>query len=105
MNNSESHHHNDASETSPIEGLASEYFRLANEIDRKGATASGVEDLRRMKVLDKLVFTPATTARDFAAKIIAHARLLGIEGDTGCMSVIEASVIRDAHALVGAPAA
>jgi hypothetical protein len=105
MNNSESQRHDNASEPSRIEGLASEYFRRAAETDQKGAAASDEKDARRMELLDELALAPATTARNFAAKIIAHARLLGIEGDAGCMSVIEASVIRDARALLGAPAA
>jgi hypothetical protein len=105
MNNSESHHQNYASETSPIESLASEYFRRANEIDERGAAVSEVDEARRVELLKELVLTPAVTARDFAAKIITHARLLGIKDDAECMSVIEASLIRDARALLGAPAA
>jgi len=52
-----------------------------------------------------LAATPATTAREFAAKIDAHAHLLGISEDGGSMSIVEASAIRDAHALLGASVA
>ena len=55
--------------------------------------------------LNELVAAPATTARDFAGKIVAHANLLGIGGDEDAMSVVEASAIRDARTLLGASAA
>ena len=41
--------------------------------------------------LNELVAAPATTARDLAAKIVAHAHLLGIRDDGECMSIVEAS--------------
>jgi hypothetical protein len=101
MNNSESQRHDNASEPSRIEGLASEYFRAATDADQAGAG----NDARRVRLLDELASAPAITARDFATKIIAHARLLGIEDGGDCMSVIEASLIRDARALLSVPAA
>jgi len=92
-----------------IEGLAGECFDAAVESDRAAEISGGDvpqgNDVRRQELLDRLTRTPAVTARDFAAKISAHARLLGIESDADCMTVIEASLIRDAEVLLAAPAA
>jgi hypothetical protein len=101
MNNSESHHHDDANEASQIESLAAEYRRRAATLDSRGRDLSRKDDAWLAEPLDDLVATPATTARDFAAKIVAHAHMLGIRDDGECMSIVEASAIRDARALLG----
>ena len=105
MKNSESHHHDDANEASRIEALAAEYRRRADALDRRGRDLSRKDDAWMAEPLDELVATPAATARDFAAKIVAHAHLLGIGEAGGAMSIVEASAIRDARALLGASAA
>jgi len=74
-------------------------------LDRRDRDLSRNDTAWLAEPLDELVTTPARTARDFAAKIVAHANLLGISGDGDAMSIVEASVIRDAHALLGASAA
>ena len=105
MNNSESHHHDDATETSQIETLAAEYRRRASILDRQDQDLSRNAVAWLAEPLNELVATPATTARDFAAKIVAHAHLLGITEAVGTTSIVEASAIRDARALLGASVA
>ncbi len=105
MNNSESHHHDDANEASPIEALSAEYRRRAAVLDGWQLPISSADDAWLAEPLNGLVAAPATTARDFAAKIVAHANLLGLHDDGECMSIVEASVIRDAHPLLGVSAA
>ena len=105
MTKSDSHHHDDANQASPIEALAAEYRLRATTLDHRGRDLSRKDDAWLAEPLDELVAAPATTARDFAAKIAAHADLLGISGDGDAMSVVEASAIRDARALLGASAA
>ena len=85
--------------------LLREYHRRAAVLDGRGRDLSRKDDAWLAEPLDELVATPATTARDFAAKIVAHANLLGIRGDGECMSIVEASAIRDARALLGSPVA
>ncbi len=105
MTNPESHHHDDANEASRIEALAAEYRRRAAVLDSRGRDLSRKDDAWMAEPLDELVATPAATARDFAAKIVAHANLLDLHDDGECMSIVEASAIRDARALIGAPVA
>ena len=97
--------HETTGEPSPIEALAAEYRLRATTLDHRGRDLSRKDDAWLAEPLDELVATPARTARDFAAKIAAHADLLGINGDGDAMSSVEASAIRDARALLGAPVA
>ena len=85
--------------------LLREYQRRAAVLDGRGRDLSRKDDAWLAEPLDELVTTPARTARDFAAKIAAHAHLLGISGDGDAMSIVEASAIRDARALLGASVA
>ena len=105
MTKSDSHHHDDANQASPIEALAAEYRRRAATLDHRDRDLSRKDDAWLAEPLNELVAAPARTARDFAAKIVAHANLLGIGGDGDAMSVVEASAIRDARTLLGASAA
>jgi hypothetical protein len=82
-----------------------EYQRRAAVLDGRQLPISSADDAWLAEPLNELVATPATTARDFAAKIVAHAHLLGITEAEGTMSIVEASAIRDARALLGASAA
>ncbi len=98
--------HETTVEPSRIETLAAEYREGAGTLDRRDQSLSRNDTALLAEPLNELVAAPATTARDFAAKIVAHAHLLGISGDDReCMSIVEASVIRDARALLGASAA
>ena len=97
--------HETTSEPGRIEILAAEYRRRAATLDHRGRDLSRKDDAWLAEPLDELVATPARTARDFAAKIVAHANLLGISGDGDAMSIVEASAIRDARALLGASVA
>ncbi len=98
--------HETTSEPGRIEILAAEYRRRAATLDRRGRDLSRKDTAWLAEPLDELVATPATTAQDFAAKIVAHAHMLGASGDDGeCMSTVEASAIRDARALLGASVA
>ncbi len=97
--------HETTSEPGRIEILAAEYRRRAATLDRRGRDLSRKEAAWLAEPLNELVAAPATTARDFAAKIVAHAHLLGIRDDGECMSIVEASAIRDARALLDASAA
>ncbi len=81
MNNSESHHHDDANEASPIEAFSAEYRRRADALDRRGRSLSRKDIAWLAEPLDELVATPATTAREFAARIDAvPARAQGAAG-------------------------
>ncbi len=97
--------HETNSKPGQIETLAAEYRRRAATLDRRDRDLSRNGTAWLAEPLDELIATPATTARDFAAKIVAHANLLGIRDDGECMSIVEASAIRDAHALLGASVA
>jgi hypothetical protein len=81
--------------------LFREYQRRAAVLDGRRLPIASADDAWLAEPLNKLIAAPATTARDFAAKILAHARLLGIDSDDDCMSITEASLIRDARALLG----
>ena len=105
MTKSDSHHHDDANQASRIETLAAEYRRRAATLDSRGRGLSRKDDAWMADPLNELVAAPARTARDFAAKIAAHADLLGIRDDGECMSMVEALAIRDARALLGASVA
>ena len=85
--------------------LLREYQRRAAVLDGRGRDLSRKEAAWLAEPLNELVAAPATTARDFAAKIVAHANLLGLDDDGECMSIVEASAIRDARTLLGAPVA
>ena len=85
--------------------LLREYQRRAAVLDGRGRGLSRKDDAWLAEPLNELVAAPARMARDFAAKIAAHADLLGISGDGDAMSSVEASAIRDARALLGAPVA
>ncbi len=85
--------------------LLREYQRRAATLDHRGRDLSRNDDAWLAEPLNELVAAPATTARDFAAKIVAHAHLLGIGGARDAMSIVEASAIRDARALLGASVA
>ena len=74
-------------------------------LDHRDRDLSRKEAAWLAEPLNELVAAPATTARDFAGKIVAHANLLGIGGARDAMSSVEASAIRDAGALLGASAA
>jgi hypothetical protein len=97
--------HETTGEPSRIEALAAEYRRRAATLDHRGRGLSRKDEAWLAEPLNELVAAPATTARDFAAKIVAHANLLGLHDDGECMSIVEASAIRDARALQGASAA
>ncbi len=97
--------HETTGEPSQIETLAAEYRRRAAILDRRDRDLSRKDDAWLAEPLNELVAAPATTARDFAAKLVAHTNLLGISGDGDAMSVVEASAIRDARALLGASVA
>ena len=97
--------HETTGELGQIETLAAEYRRRASILDRQDQDLSRNDTAWLAEPLDELVATPATTARGFAAKIAAHAHLLGISGDDGATSIVEASAIRDARALLGASVA
>ncbi len=97
--------HETTGEPNRIETLAAEYRRRAATLDHRGRDLSRKDDAWLAEPLDEPVATPARTGRDFAAKIVAHAKLLGIRGDGECMSIVEASAIRDARALLGASVA
>ena len=98
--------HETTGKPSRIETLAAEYRRRAATLDHRGRNLSRKDDAWLAEPLNELVAAPATTARDLAAKIVAHAHLLGIGwDDRECMSIVEASAIQDAHALLGAPVA
>ena len=98
--------HETAGEPGQIETLTAEYRRRAAAFDSRNRDLSRKDTAWLAEPLNKLVATPATTARDFAAKIAAHAHLLGISGDGGeCISLVEASAIWDARALLGASVA
>ena len=85
--------------------LLREYQRRTAVLEGRGRDLSRKDTAWLAEPLNELVATPARTARDFAAKIVAHANLLGIGGDGDAMSVVEASAIRDARTLLGAPVA
>ena len=85
MTNSESHLHEDANEASRIETLATEYRRRAATLDSRGQDLSRKDTAWLAEPLNELVATPARTARDFAAKIAAHANLLGLHDDGECI--------------------
>ena len=85
--------------------LLREYQRRVAVLDGQDRDLSRKDTAWLAEPLNELVATPATTARDFAAKIVAHAHLLGIGGARDAMSIVEASAIRDARALLGAPVA
>ncbi len=85
--------------------LLREDQRRAAEQDGRQRPISFADDSWLAGPLDDLVATSAATARDFAAKMVAHAQLRGIRDDGECMSIVEASAIRDAHTLLDAPAA
>ncbi len=87
-----------------VELLREDQRRVAG-LDGRQRPISFADDAWLAGPLDDLVATPAATARDFAAKIVAHAQLLGIGDDGERMSIVEASAIRDAHTLLDAPAA
>ena len=93
------------SASDPCVEFLREYQRRAAVLDGWQLPISSADDAWLAEPLDELVATPARTARDFAAKIAAHADLLGIGGDGDAMSVVEASAIRDARTLLGASAA
>ena len=97
--------HETTGEPGRIATLAAEYRRRAAILDRRHGDLSRKDTAWLAEPLNELVATPATTARDFAAKIVAHAHLLGIGGAGDATSIAEASAIRDAHALLGASAA
>ena len=97
--------HEAIGESDQIETLASKYGRRAAILDHRDWDLSRKDTAWLAEPHNDLVATPATTARDFAAKIVAHAHLLGIRDDGECMSIVEASAIRDAHALLGASVA
>ncbi len=82
-----------------------EYQRRGAELGGRQRRISFADDAWLAEPLNELVATPAATARDFAARIVAHANLLGIRDDGECMSIVEASAIQDAHTLLDAPAA
>ena len=94
--------HETTSKPGQIETLAAEYRRRAATLDHRGRDLSRKDDAWLAEPLNELVAAPATTARDFAAKIVAHAHLLGLHDDGECMSIVEASAIRDARILLGA---
>ncbi len=81
------------------------YRRRAATLDRRGQSLSRKDTAWLAEPLNEPVAAPATTARDFAAKIAAHAHLLGIGGKGDAMSIVEASEIRDARTLHGASVA
>ncbi len=93
------------SASDPCVELLREYQRRAAVLDGRHLPISSADDAWLAEPLNELVAAPATTARDFAAKIVAHAHLLGIGGARDAMSIVEASAIRDARALLGAPVA
>ena len=97
--------HETTGEPSRIETLAAEYRRRAATLDHRGRDLSRKDDAWLAEPLNELVAAPATTARDFAAKLVVHAHLLGIGGARDAMSIVEASAIRDACALLGASSA
>ena len=77
--------------------LLREYQRRNAILDSRGRDLSRNDTTWLAEPLNELVAAPATTARDFAAKIVAHAHLLGISGNGDAMSSVEASAIRDAR--------
>ena len=85
--------------------LLREYQQRAAVLDGRGRDLSRKDTAWLAEPPNELVAAPATTARDFAAKIAAHADLLGISGDGDAMSIVEASAIRDARTLLGASVA
>ncbi len=93
--------HETTGEPSRIEALATKYRRRAATLDHRGRDLSRKDDAWLAEPLNELIAAPATTAQRFAAKIVAHANLLGIRDDGECMSIVEASAIRDARALLG----
>ncbi len=97
--------HETTGEPSRIETLSAEFRRRTATLDRRGQSLSRKGTALRAEPLDELVAAPATTARDFAAMIVAHAHLLGITEAEGTTSIVEASAIRDARVLLGASVA
>jgi len=97
--------HETTGEPSRIETLAAEYRRRAATLDRRDQSLSRKDTAWLAEPLNELVAAPATTARDFAAKIADHAHPLGISEAEYARSIVEASAIRDARALLGASVA
>ena len=85
--------------------LLREYQWRAAVLDGRHLPISSADDALLAEPLNDPVATPATTARDFAAKIVAHAHLQGIGRARDAMSIVEASAIRDARVLLGASVA
>ncbi len=85
--------------------LLREYQRRSAELDGRQRPISFADDAWLAEPLNELVATPPATARDFAAKIVTHAHLLGTSETGGARSIVEASAIRDAPTLLDAPAA
>jgi len=89
----------------PCVELLHDYQRTAAVLDGRQLPISSADDAWLAEPLAALVATPATTARDFAAKIADHAHPLGISEAEYARSIVEASAIRDARALLGASVA
>ena len=64
--------HEATGEPSRIDTLAAEYRRRAATLDHRGRDLSRKDTAWLAEPLNELVAAPATTARDFATKIVAQ---------------------------------